>query len=187
MAYKAVGNTIVEWDDNAPFIFTLVEKSGPENARVMCSETINLTPLRASCEDAFLLHLKESLIESRNRLSLTTVKSQAKEFVGLFGKMTALDVFDTKVSFVDESFLLSLGAVLDQIPNRYSSALANLFDAAPSSPLFAKGLQKATFPCERERRGGTAERSIQSWARLSARPPSPTSSTNVTLRTLPAK
>lgn len=153
MAYKVIGNTVVEWDDDAPFIFTLREEFGPENARVIRSQTIDMTPLRTGCEDAFLLHLKETLIETRNRVALTTVSSSAKNLILLFKKIAERGVFDTKLGVIDEPFLLCLAAVREQIPRTYLRTLARLFSEAPSSPMFAKGLQASDFPVSEAKKG----------------------------------
>lgn len=162
MAYKNIGNTVIEWDDGTPFIFTMKEESGPENARVLQRETIDMNPLRTSCEDVFLLHLKESVIETRNRLALSTVRSLAQNLCGLLTKLAELGMFDAKLSIIDEAFLLCLASVQEKIPRTYLASLAKLFDAKPSSPLFANGLQKLISLCQCERKGGTAARSTAS-------------------------
>lgn len=153
MAYKNIGNTVIEWDDGTPFIFTMKEESGPENARVLQRETIDMNPLRASCEDVFLLNLKDSVIETRNRLALSTVRSLAQNLCGLLTKLAELGMFDAKLSIIDEAFLLCLASVQEKIPRTYLASLAKLFDAKPSSPLFANGLQKTDFPMPARKKG----------------------------------
>jgi len=153
MAYRTLGNTVVEWDDDAPFIFTMREESGPENARVIHSFPIDLTPLRASYEDALLLHLKESVIEMRNRVTLAAVKSATLSIIGLLKTTSKLGLFDTKVGIIDESFLLSVAAVQEQVPRRYLQSLKSLFRAHSSSPLFASHLLESDFPVPREKKG----------------------------------
>lgn len=153
MAYRRIGNTVVEWDDDLPLLFTLKGKSGPDNARVKLSETIDMTPLRASCEDAFLLHLKESVIETCNRFALSSVRSFSQSLCGLLTKMAEFGAFDTKISIIDEAFLLCLASLKEKIPRTYLASLAKLFDAEPSSPLFANGLQKTDFPLQKRKKG----------------------------------
>lgn len=153
MAYRTIGNTVVEWNDDIPFLFTIKEKSGPDNARVTQWETIDMTPLRKSCEDAFLLQLKESVIETRNRLSLSSVHSFSQTLCGLFTKVAEFGAFDTKISIIDEAFLLCLASLQEKIPSTYLASLVKLFDAEPSSPLFANGLQHTDFPVRKRKKG----------------------------------
>lgn len=153
MAYRTIGNTIVEWDDDAPFKFTMKEESGPRDARVPLYQKIDMTPLRAFCEDVFLLHLKESVIETRDRISLSSVSSFAQTVCSLLAKMSELDVLDAKVSVIDEAFLLRLASVQEKIPRTYLASLAKLFRAKPHPPLFANGLQKSDFPMQQRKKG----------------------------------
>lgn len=153
MAYRTIGNTIIEWDDEEKFVFTFKEESGPENARIQLSKTINLAPLLETCEESFLLNLKEILIDRRNRVSVVTIISDANTCIALFQKLSDLNVFDAKISIIDEYFLLAVAAVLDQIPKKYLSALLALFRDTPSSPIFSSGLQRSDFPSPRNKKG----------------------------------
>lgn len=153
MTYRTIGNTVVEWDDEEPFLFTMKEETGPESARVIDSYAIDLTPLRTSCEDTFLLHLKESIIEMRNRIALVSVKAATKSILGLLNTTTRLGLFDTKIGVIDEPFLLSVAAVQEQVSHRYMKDLLSIFRADSSSPLFAAHLLESDFPISRKNKG----------------------------------
>ena len=153
MTYRTIGNTVVEWDDDAPFIYTISEETGPKNARVTQTETFDLGPLREFCEDAFLLHLKGSIIEMRNRVTLKTVKTASSGLIGILNYVGQLGLFDAKVRVIDEALLLSLTAVQDQIPLRYLQSLVALFRAEPLSPIFAAQLLESDFPIRRDKKG----------------------------------
>lgn len=73
MAYRTVGNTVVEWDDNAPFIFTMAEQTDSSSDRPAASITIDLVGLREGFEDTFLMHLREHLMERCNRVALKSI------------------------------------------------------------------------------------------------------------------
>jgi len=152
MAYRTIGNALVEWDENAAFIFTINEESGPEDSRAVHTERIDLTPLRAGFEDEFLLNLKEYIIELRHRVSLTTIHAYAKRLKLLFNTIIKLGVFSEKVSLIDESFLLRLGSVHEKIPTSYKIALVSTFSTTPTSPIFAKGLQASDLAFLKEDR-----------------------------------
>lgn len=153
MAYRTIGNTVVEWDDDAPFVFTMREESGPEDSRFPYWKTIDMTPLRTICEDPFLLQLKESVIEMRNQCSLSTVSSFAQGLSSLIQKLSQLDCLDAKVSVIDEGFLLCIASVQERVPRTYLATLRKLFLAKPSSPLFAHGLQRSDFPIQQRKKG----------------------------------
>lgn len=153
MAYRTTGNTIAEWDDSDPFTFTMSEQSGPQDARVMRSHTLDLSRLRTSYEDSFLIHLKEHLIDRRDRVSLATVHNEATVLVMLLERVMKLGVFDDRVGVIDEPFLLCLATVQEHIPATYLAALVRVFRANPSSPMFAKGLSDSDFPQAKTKRG----------------------------------
>ena len=61
MAYRTIGNTLIEWDDAQPITFTLSETAGPDADRREKDITIDLTGLRVGFEEDFLLLLKVNI------------------------------------------------------------------------------------------------------------------------------
>lgn len=153
MAYQIVGNTTVEWDPPTPFIFTMHEASGPADDRREKAITIDFSGLRKGFEDDFLLHLKEILIHRRNKVMLSTINCDANNICSLFRKVLALKIFDRKISIIDESFLLALGTVKENLPVGCLRVLKTTFTANPYSQLFAPGLHDSDFPEMKDNKG----------------------------------
>jgi len=153
MAYKIVGNTTVEWDAPTPFIFTMHETSGPVDDRREKTITIDLSDLRKGFEDDFLLHLKEILIQRRNKVMLSTINTDARYICLLFRKVIEFKIFDQQISIIDESFLLVLGTVKENLPVDCLRVLKTAFAANPYSQLFAPGLHDSDFPGQGEIKG----------------------------------
>lgn len=115
MAYKVVGNTVVDWNDDEPFIFTMTEEVGPKDDPLQKTEEFDLSTLRQGVEHTFLLHLKEHLIERRNKVALSTVKTEFKNLTNLLRKVLNHDIFVKDFSVIDESFLLALSTIKDAL------------------------------------------------------------------------
>lgn len=153
MAYRTVGNTVVEWDDNAPFIFTMAEQTDSSSDRPAASITIDLVGLREGFEDTFLMHLREHLMERCNRVALKSIATEAKNLRSLFANVIELAIFDAKIGVVDETFLLCLASVKEKLNTSHLRFLRIAFRANPISPLFAKGLQPGDFPQKKFKKG----------------------------------
>lgn len=153
MGYKTVGDTLAEWDDTTPFVFTLSEDIGPADARHSAAITVNLSGLRQGFTDDFLLHLRELLIEWRNQVGLNTIENYSQKLHSLFRRVIALNLFDAKIGVIDESFLLVLDAAKEQLVEVPLLYLKGAFTAAPYSPLWAPGLHTSDFPRFRHKKG----------------------------------
>jgi len=153
MGYKTVGDTLAEWDDTAPFVFTLNEDTGPVGARHSTTVTVDLSRLRQDFTDKFLLHLKEYLIERRNKVTLNSIKSESRKLLSLFRKVTALNQFNEKIGLIDESFLLVISSMKDQLTKIELAYLKIAFNVAPYSPIWAPGLHASDFPIFTEKKG----------------------------------
>ena len=153
MAYRIIGNTLVEWDDAQPITFTLSETAGPDVDRREKDVAIDLTSLRVGFEEDFLLHLKDHLIQRRSKVSLRSIKTESICLISVFRKIIDLKLFDLKVKFIDETFLLSLGAVKDDVTDRSLSYLKMAFIANPYSQMFATGLHASDFPLKVNKKG----------------------------------
>lgn len=146
MGYKRIGNTLAKWDDTAPLVFTLSEKFGPIDARSTVAITVNLCALLEGFSEEFLMHLKDILIEWRNRIKLQTIEFYSECLKSLFSRIIKLQLFNEKVGVIDEAFLLALDTVADEMTENQLKTLKILFLAAPSSPIWAPLLQSEYFP-----------------------------------------
>lgn len=154
MGYRTIGNTVAEWDDDQPFVFTMREEVGPSDGRTTKTITIDLTDLREGFEDAFMLHLKAHLIERRSRVILRTLKTETGNLINLFRKVIDLKLFNAKVGVIDEAFLLCLGSVKESLKPSNLEYLKKAFASSPNSHLFAKGLHISNFPRQESKKGG---------------------------------
>ncbi len=153
IAYRTIGNTVVEWDDYEPFVFTMTQQVGARDRRESHSITIDLTDLRQGCTEAFLNAIKELLMERCNRVKLVTIKTENSHLQSLLGQVIALKIFETKVSVIDEGFLLCLAAEKDNFRAAHLNFLVTAYSNDPHSPLFAKGLERSDFPTHRNKKG----------------------------------
>lgn len=154
MGYRTIGNTVAEWDDRQPFVFTMREEVGPSDGRATKVITIDLTDLREGFEEAFMLHLKDHLIERRSRVILSTLKTEIGHLKTLFLKVIDLKLFDAKVGVIDETFLLCLGSARESLTQNNLEYLKKAFVSNPNSHLFAKGLHTIDFPRRVNKKGG---------------------------------
>lgn len=153
MAYRVIGNTVVEWDDNEPFIFTMRGEVGPKDNRTTKTITIDLSTLRKGYTDDFLLHFKEYLIERQNQVQLISLKKDAANLKLLFRKLIDLKLFDTRIGVIDEVFLLCVSSAKENLQNNELKYLRIAFKSNPNSPMFAKGLNKDDIPSRGEKKG----------------------------------
>lgn len=152
MTYRTLGGTIVEWNDVAPFVFSLTQDVGPRNRTESETITIDLTKLRHGFTDDFLESLKDHLIERSNQVRINTILTTAAELKGLFGEIIDRKLFEKKISVIDEGFLLCLASEQTKFRARWLSALKRTFSIAPQSPLFSKKLLESDFPTHEDKR-----------------------------------
>lgn len=153
MAYRTIGNTVIEWDDNEPLIFTLKNEVGPRDGRETETVTVDLTDLRQGYTEDFLLHLKEHLMERCNRVKLISIKTEAATLKPLLTQVITLKLFETKIAMIDEGFLLCLAGQKENIPAGHLKNLRLAFSANPHSALFARGLEANDFPTHKRKKG----------------------------------
>ncbi len=152
MAYKTIGNTVIEWDDIEPLIFTLKNEVGPRDGRETKTVMVDLTDLRPGFTEDFLLHLKEHLMERCKRARLS-IKTQAFNVKSLLAQTITLKLFETKISLIDEGFLLCLAGQKGNFPTESFRHLKIAFSANPHSALFARGLEANDFPTHKLKKG----------------------------------
>lgn len=153
MAYRTIGNTVVEWEDDEPFLFTMTQQVGVRDHRVSKIITIHFTKLRHGYTEKFLNALKDFLIERCKKVKLITIETEWRYFESLLARAITKEFFDTKIAVIDEAFLLCLAAEKDDFTARQLKFLKTAFSAYPHSPLFADGLVGSDFPMHRNKRG----------------------------------
>lgn len=151
--YRTIGNTVVEWEDCDPFVFSMTQQVGARGRRESRTITIDFTELRQGFTEGFLNALKEHLLERCNRVKLATVKSEKGGLLTLLAMISTQNFFETKIAIIDESLLLCLAAKKDNFTVSQLKILKLAFSANPHSPLFAKGLEAGDFPIHTNKKG----------------------------------
>jgi integrase len=153
VAYRTIGNTVVEWDDGTPLIFTLRNEVGPRDGREIKTVPVDLTDLRLGFTEDFLLNLKEHLMERCKRVRLISINTEVVIVKSLLAKTITLKLFETRISVIDEGFLLCLAAENENFPAGYLQVLRAAFSTNPHSALFAMGLEPGDFPTHKYKKG----------------------------------
>ncbi|MFZ3017312.1 MAG: tyrosine-type recombinase/integrase [Gallionella sp.] len=153
MAYKTIGNMVVEWEDNEPFIFSLSEDVGVKDQRSTKLLQCDLSALRSGFEDEFLLHLKDAIINRRHKAILNTIKSEYWNLELLFRRVIENGLFDKRISLIDESFLLALAANKDSFSKACLYSLKRYFNSNPLTPIFCSQLRGDDFPLHSDIKG----------------------------------
>ena len=74
--HRTIGNTVVEWEDGEPFIFTMTQQVGARDRRGPNTITIDFTELRQGFAEEFLIALKEFVLEqSSPKSAVNTLRS----------------------------------------------------------------------------------------------------------------
>ena len=153
MAYRTIGNTVAEWDDREPLIFIMSEESGSKEDRRLKTVRFDLNGLRAGFEEEFLLNFKNVLIERRQRIALISIRSEYENIVMVFRSVVDHKLFDTRISIVDEAFLLALSTIKEKVPSYYLDNLRRVFNSNQHAPIFALGLRQEDFPVKSIKKG----------------------------------
>lgn len=153
MVYRTIGNTVIEWADQNPLIFTLTEEAGPKGDRKPKSFQIDLTPLSVCFTDSFLINLKDQLIERRNHVALRTIRTEYEKLMAFFRKIITRDLFNSKIAVIDQYFLLAITTILEDLQKVCLEHFRRLFKFNPHSPMFSPELREEDFPIKRDKKG----------------------------------
>lgn len=153
MAYRTIGNTVVQWGDGEPFVFTMTQQVGARDRRVPKTIKIDFTELRQGFAEEFLSHLKEHLMGRCNQVKIVSIQTEQITLQGLLAQVIALKLFEAKIAVIDEGFLLCLAAEKNNFTAGSLRYLKMAFVANPHSPLFAKGLLESDFPMHTNKKG----------------------------------
>lgn len=153
MAYRTVGNTVVEWRDDEPFIITMQGEIGPADNRMTKKATIDLSMLRKGCTDDFILHLINHFIERNNQVSLASIEVEVRHIKYFFKKIIDLELFDKNIGVIDEAFLLCVGSIKDRLTRSDLQILKFVYKCNPNLQLFARHLNVDDFPAFENKKG----------------------------------
>lgn len=134
MAYRTIGNTVVEWEDDEPFLFTMTQQVGVRDHRVSKIITIHFTKLRHGYTEKFLNALKDFLIERCKKVKLITIETEWRYFESLLARAITKEFFDTKIAVIDEAFLLCLAAEKNEFTAHQLKFLRTAFSANLNRP-----------------------------------------------------
>ena len=151
--FRTIGNTVVEWDEGEPLVFTMVQEVGARDRRETRTITMDFSALRQGFTEEFLSVLKEHLMERCNQVKLVSLDTERKNLQALLDQVIAVKLFDSKVAVIDEAFLLCLAAEKDKFSPQQLRYLKAAFSTNPHSPLFAKGLLASDFPIQTNKKG----------------------------------
>ncbi len=143
---QTIGGTVAKWDDTVPLAWEISEKTGPRTDRRTTTVSFDLTDLRSGYEDAFLLNLKDLLLERRNQIQISSVHTEYSNLHSIFLKFHEQELLDGKVATVDQAFLLALRTILAEINRANLYTLKRFFKLGRHSALFAADLVASDFP-----------------------------------------
>lgn len=152
MAYRTIGNTIIEWADHYPHIFTLTEEAGPKSDRKPRSFQFDLSPLLVGFTEDFLINLRDQLIERRNQVALRSVQTEYEMHMALFRRIITSNLFNTKIAVIDHNFLLAITTILEDLPKVCLEHFRRLFKFNPHSQMFSPELREEDFPIKQDKK-----------------------------------
>lgn len=144
MTGRIVGNTVAEWGDATPLKFSLKDKPTKSNPIGQALE-VDLNPFTEACERAFLLHVKDFLIDRCNRVSLRTVEGDVNSLKACFLTIYRKEILANKIEQVNEALLLGISPFHLEFPSRALGTLRTAFNDSPHSLMFAEGLNDSDF------------------------------------------
>ena len=153
VVHQVIGNTVAEWDDAVPLMWTMRETTGPKNDQRTQTESFDLSELRAGYGDAFLLTLKDILIARRKRVGLASIENASSAIQAILRKVHLQRMGNPQVTQIDHAFLLTLRTMLQDVSSSYLKKFRQLFTENRESPLFAQNLVREDFPVKKSVKG----------------------------------
>jgi hypothetical protein len=157
-----VGHANAEWHEETPLCWTISETIGEGNRAELKSLSFDLSPLLQCYSLDFLLTLKECWIDSRLKVRLTTIWTEAyrvqlvlracqSQFIRISNECgTTPPVFE----MIDSDFIAGLWAIKDSVPNNYLSTFRTFHNKHGHNPsLFQIGLRSSELPSRRAATG----------------------------------
>jgi integrase len=160
MIYQTVGNTVVQWEEHSPLVWSMQEKIKADDDEVRTSSIdLDLRPLEVGYEMAFLLALKDTVISRRHRISLRTIWAECWNLNSLLQTCHKNGIVNGKVKQIDSAFLLGLETCSASIPATYLQTFKRLFEFnRTNAKLFDGTLYPEDFPLKTSGKGQTGER-----------------------------
>lgn len=157
MKHRIIGNTIVEWEPEFPLRVTFHGDTGPAKNRRKSSCSIDFSELISGYTYDFLMSLRDFIIERCNQVKISTISKEAQNIQKCLRQVNETANFESQIVIIDETFLLCLSAVKEQISTFHLRYLKQMFNANPFSPIFARGLHQDDFPTHIPKKGRNGE------------------------------
>lgn len=160
MIYQRVGNTVAQWEEHSPLIWSMQEKIKGDKGEVRTNSIVlDLSPLVVGYEMTFLLALKDTQISRRHRVSLRTILSDFSELKVLFQTCHKIGIVNGNVEQIDSAFLVGLATWSENIPATYLLELKRLFESnRTNAKLFDGTLHPEDFPLKTSIKGQSGDR-----------------------------
>ncbi|NJN00947.1 MAG: hypothetical protein HC793_05275 [Aquincola sp.] len=156
---QEVGNAVAEWHESEPLQWAMREVKGKGKDRREQVVELELASLREAYAEAFLMAVKEVMIQTRHRVTLETVKNQVKNIRNLLRISHEQGIVGHVVERIDGDFLRGLSERQDVVPAGYLEGLKALFMAhRGNEALFAPNLRPGAFPVPANERGHVGSR-----------------------------
>lgn len=152
---QVIGNTVVQWQEEEPLMWEMCETLGKSKHTSEIKIAFDLTPLLCGYNCAFLLALKEAMINKRLKVSLISIKTEYLKLKRLLQicqdrflmvcKQQAIQpvVFER----IDSELLLGLSAFKAEVPSNYRKTLRAFYtEQRDNCALFSPDLYFGDFP-----------------------------------------
>jgi integrase len=160
MIYQTVGNTVAQWEEDSPLIWTMQEKLKGEEGEVRINSVdLNLSPLEVGYEMPFLLAIRDTLISRRHRVSLRTISGNLNNLKSLLLTCHKRGIVNGKVKQIDSAFLVGLEVIRENISRQYLQDFKQLFEHnRTNTTLFDGTLYPGDFPLNTSKKGAAGDR-----------------------------
>ena len=155
--HQIIGNSVCEWSDSEPLKWTMSETSSKGGASHTIVSSFDLSPLIGGYDKRFLLELKSLFIARRKRVALVTIETEFSNLRSLLKEIFDRKLLSTKVTKIDEAFLLSLRTIVAEISSTAAPTLKRLFTANRHSRAFSSDLLPEDFPVSKSKKGPIGE------------------------------
>lgn len=158
MLSKNVGQSNIQWEVSNPFAFTISEEVGARDDARVRTIRCDLSVLVTGYTDRFLLELKELIVQRKHSVSLETIAKTSARLVRLLRSVMSHKVFDKKVDYIDENFLLALSTISEHISKDECDDLKRMYKFNAESDLFSPNVRIDYFPETQTKKGGHGDR-----------------------------
>lgn len=152
---QVIGPAVAEWQKDEPLRWTISESVGSGKRSEQNTHSFDLTLLKQSYSENFLLALKECWIERRLQVKLISIVSQTWRIQAVLQACQNHFIQSSKecgssppkFNKVDSDLLLGLWAIQGSVPSMYLNTFRSFYNEhRHNSVLFQTGLHLSDFP-----------------------------------------